>query len=215
MGPHNPPSHPEALERLAEQFAAHDYRLESLVRWIVLSDAFGVSSKVSTSNLADAPEAGERPLFSRYYSRQMQPEQVYESLKIAAAAQKNGGGAGELEKARLSWLGQFTRQMGTDDGEEQNTFNGDIRQSLIMMNGPLMQRATSHEQGSLIDRVSQSRLPFEEQVEHLFLAALARKPTKRELEVAAEIHGKRTESASALQDIWWALLNSNEFIVDH
>lgn len=215
MGPHNPPSHPQLLDRLADQFAAHEYQLPALMRWIVLSDAFGGSSKVGADSLADAPEAGEMPLFSRYYTRQMQPEQVYESLQIAAAARKNGNGAGELEKARLAWLGQFTRDMGTDDGEERSTFNGDIRQSIIMMTGPLTERAISHEQGSMLERVSQSKLTFNEKVEHLFLAAVARKPTKPELEKASEIHKARGDVAPALQDIWWALLNSNEFILDH
>lgn len=215
MGSHNPPSHPQLLDRLAGQFAAHEYQLPDLMRWIVLSDAFSVSSKVGTDNLADAPEAGELPQFSRYYTRQMQPEQVYESLQIVAAARKNGNGDGELEKARLAWLGQFTREMGTDDGEEQSTFNGDIRQSIIMMNGPLTQRAISHDQGSILDRVSQSKLSFDEKVEHLFLAAVARKPTKVEHDVAADIHKRRGDVPSALQDIWWALLNSNEFILDH
>ena len=55
-----------------------------------------------------------------------------------------------------------------------------------------------------------------EKVEHLFLAALSRKPTSRELPAIAKILASaKDKPAIALEDIWWALLNSNEFILDH
>src|SRR5207248_6505805 len=38
MGPHNAPSHPEVLERLSREFVAHNYNLQKLYRWIVLSE---------------------------------------------------------------------------------------------------------------------------------------------------------------------------------
>jgi hypothetical protein len=53
-------------------------------------------------------------------------------------------------------------------------------------------------------------------VEHLFLASLSRKPTGRELTAIAKILANaKDKPAAALEDIWWALLNSNEFILDH
>jgi hypothetical protein len=59
-------------------------------------------------------------------------------------------------------------------------------------------------------------MKFDQKVGHLFLSALSREPTKRELAAAATIRqaGGGNETA-ALEDIWWALLNSNEFILDH
>ncbi len=215
MGPHNPPAHPQLLDRLAQEFQSHDYDMKDLIRWITLSDAFGRSSKLAGESLADAPEFGQQPLFSRYYSRQMQPEEVYESLMVVAQAQKPGQDFSQAEKARLQWLGQFTQNMGTDEGEETSTFHGNISQSLIMMNGPLMQRAVSHEHGSLLNRVAQSNMSPSEKIEHLFLSALARKPNKRESDLALKLYQDNKNPAIALQDIWWALLNSNEFILDH
>jgi hypothetical protein len=216
MGPHNPPSHPQLLERLAQEFQSHDYDMQDLIRWMALSDAFGRSSKVAGDSLVDVPEYGQQPLFSRYYSRQMQPEEVYESLMVVAQAHKPGQDFSQTEKARLQWLGQFTQNMGTDEGEETSTFQGNIRQSLIMMNGPLMQRAVSHEHGSLLNRVAQSNMSPQEKIEHLFLSAVARKPNKRESDLALKLYqDHKTNPVVALQDIWWALLNSNEFILDH
>ncbi|MCO6457581.1 MAG: DUF1549 domain-containing protein, partial [Pirellulaceae bacterium] len=214
MGPHSPPSHPELLEQLAGQFSAHKYDLRALLRWIALSEAFGLSSRVTEGTLADRPDAGSQPLFSRYYTRQLPPEEVYHSLELVAAARAEGQTPG-TEQARLDWLGQFTRNMGTDEATETSTYAGDIRQSLIIMNGPLMRQATTPRAGSVLQQVLASEMPAEEKVEHLFLAALSRQPTRRELTLIGQMLDSAGDLNTALQDVWWALLNSNEFILDH
>ena len=57
---------------------------------------------------------------------------------------------------------------------------------------------------------------FEQKIEHLFLAAVSRKPTKTEQKRAQELLKQRNDQPElALEDIWWALLNSNEFLSDH
>lgn len=216
IGPSNQPSHPELLAKLSEQFAAHDYDLRKLMKWVVLSDAFGRSSRITPNNLADAPEAGSVALFSHYYTRQMQAEEVYNSLLIAADLRKKAGSQPELAAARVDWLAQFNRPMGTDDSEEETHFNGAMRQSLIMMNGELMRRAVSSGDGSFLKHLQESNLKPEEKVEHLFLAALSRPPSKRELEAVRKISAQVPDNPNAaLEDIWWSLLNSNEFILDH
>jgi hypothetical protein len=213
MGPHNEPMHPQVLERVAGEFAAHDYDLKELVRWIALSKPFALSSKVLPENTADAAEYGEQPLFARYYTRQLQPEEVYQSLLVAAGA-RPGGDFAQREAAKLAWLGQFTRDMETDEGDEANSFDGAISQSLVLMNGPLTRRVVSREDGSMLAKLAASSLTPPQKVEHLFLSALARKPNRRELELAQSMFSAHDE-AETLETIWWALLNSNEFILDH
>ena len=215
MGAENAPSHPELLERLATEFVAHDYDLKSVVRWIVLSDAFSRSSKLSADNLADAPEAGGVPLFTHYYSRQLPAEEVYNSLLAAAEIRKNADGKG-LAQARVDWLGQFSRSMATDDAEEESQFDGSLRQSIIMMNGDLMRRAVSSQHEGLLQKVAQSKLSLDKKIGHLFLASLSREPSKRELDAARKIVASNAgNEAAAMEDVLWALLNSNEFILDH
>ncbi len=216
IGPSNQPSHPELLAKLSDQFAAHNYDVRKLMKWLVLSDAFSRSSRITANNLADAPEAGSAPLFSHYYTRQLQVEEVYNSLLIAADLRKKSSNQSELAKARIDWLAQFNRPMGTDDSEEETHFNGAMRQSLIMMNGDLMRKAVSSGEGSLLKHLQLSNLKPDEKVEHLFLAALSRQPNKRELEAVKQLSAQhRDHPAAVLEDIWWALLNSNEFILDH
>lgn len=208
--PGNPISHPEVLTLLADQFRAHNYSLRQLISWIARTEAFGRSSRITETNIADAPEAGQGPWFSRYYTRQMQPEAVFDSLRLVAEARRSLGPHAD----RMRFLGQFAERMGTDDGEELHTFSGDIRQSLLLMTGSAMQQATSSEEGAVLRHVIQSKMSAEEKITHLFLAAVARPPSAQELKLGLEMLAKNPQEI-ALQDIWWALLNSNEFILDH
>jgi hypothetical protein len=48
------------------------------------------------------------------------------------------------------------------------------------------------------------------------MAALSRMPTRQELMISNELLAARNGNVgAALQDIWWALLNTNEFILNH
>jgi hypothetical protein len=58
-------------------------------------------------------------------------------------------------------------------------------------------------------------MPFDQKVEHLFLAALGRNPSQREARAAATaLAAANDDHSAALEDIWWSLLNSNECILD-
>ena len=100
MGPHNPPSNPDLLDRLASDFARPaarrigrhgGYDLKELIRWIVLSEPYALSSKYSGKNRTDDPTLGEKPQFSHFYLRQMRAEELYESMLVATAADRTKG----------------------------------------------------------------------------------------------------------------------------
>ena len=213
MGPHNPASHPELLDELAVHFAESGYDMRRLMRWIVLSKPYALSSRQIDENLADNPDGGKQ-LFARYYSRQMEAEQLFHSLQMLAKNPKPSGGLIASADARHSWLGQVNQKMGDDEDSEVSSLNGGVTQSLLMMNGGLMRQATDA-QAAVLNNVIASKMSPPEKVEHLFLASLSRPPTKKELNAISEILKARKNEAAALQDIWWALLNSNEFILDH
>ena len=232
MGPHNPPTHPELFEFLAEQFRIQEYDRKKLIRWIVLSRPYSLSSRATDGNQLDDPTQGETPKFSRFYLRQMRAEELYESLMVATKAARGSYKQREAEKAR--WLRQFSRAFGTDEGGESTTFNGSIPQALMMFNGELVKAATQTGGSGFLAQVVGSNAKPPEKIRQLFLAALSRKPTKKELKMANALlsarsadrknyRGKQWERkdkdvdplAAALQDMWWAILNSNEFIMNH
>ena len=234
MGPHNPPTHPELLEELAEAFRQSGYDLQRLTRWIALSDAYALDSRARKSNQNDDPSLGEKPQFSRFYLRQLSAEQVYDSLLTATRADEVVADD-RRDRARQNWLRQFNTAFGNDENGEATSFDGSIPQSLAMMNSQLMQRATtlawsqpekseyqnksgqkSEPVGFLSSVAYDDSLDNGEKVKRLYLAALARQPDRSELRTANGLLARRKGKAhEALRDIWWALLNSNEFILQH
>ncbi len=217
MGPHNPSTHPALLDYLAGQVRKKNFDLKPLIGWITLSQPYALSSRTNETNVkVDDPLMGETPKFSHFYLRQMRAEELYESLVIATEAQKTRGSYSEQEKAKGDWLRQFIVAFGTDDGEETTTFNGTIPQALMMFNGDLIKRATSKDNGSFLSGVAKDSTRSVQKINLLFMTALARKPTKKELTVANQLLlARKGDVTGALQDIWWAVLNSNEFILNH
>lgn len=217
MGPHNAPTHPELLDYLGKEFRKNSFNLKELVKWIVLSEPYALSSRVVPGNKADDPLLGETPKFSHFYLRQMRAEELYESLVVATAADKTQASYEAQEKLKGDWLRQFVIAFGTDEGDETTTFNGTIPQALMMFNGELIKKATSPDKGSFVWTVAANpKLQPAEKINYLFVAGLARNANNNEVMIANKLFvARKGDAAAALQDIWWAVLNSNEFIMNH
>lgn len=213
FGPHNPPSNPELIERLGADFAAYGYDVKALVRWITSSEAYHLTSAATAQNERD------EVLFSHMTLKPMSPEQLFDSLLVATAAHKTGSGD-DKDRKRDQWLRQFVFTFGNDEGDEGSSFQGTIPQALMMMNGDLMEEATSGKPGSFLASVlEQARMqrgsaePYV--VQQLYLAALSRPPTKKEMNAAGAFLGNNPDPIGVMQDLFWALLNSNEFVLVH
>ncbi|MEW4454960.1 DUF1549 domain-containing protein [Bremerella sp. JC817] len=216
MGPHNRPTHPELVTYLGEEVRKNSFNLKDLIRWITLSEAYGLSSRITKSNALDDPTVGEPPKFSHFYLRQMQAEQLYESLLVATQAHKTRGNYEDQEKKKSEWMRQFVTAFGTDEGDEATTFNGTIPQALMMFNGDLVMDAVSTKPGSFIHTMAAEGRDGKEAINDLYMATIARRPTRNELQAANYLIGvHKGDMAKALQDVFWALLNSNEFILNH
>ncbi|MDA1231848.1 MAG: DUF1549 domain-containing protein, partial [Planctomycetota bacterium] len=92
MGPHNPASHPELLDRLSREFVTSGYDLKNLIRTICATEAYSLGSQSNDKNKSDDPAAGEMPLFSHMYLKSMEAEQMYDSLIVASNAHQSGRG---------------------------------------------------------------------------------------------------------------------------
>jgi len=213
LGPHNAPSNPELLDYLAQEFRSSEFDVRQLMSWIALSKPYALSSRRTRGNEKDDPLLGESPKFTHFYIRQMEAEQLYESLLIANEAQTQGSYE-EQEKNKNMWLRQFTTAFGTDEGQESTTFNGTIPQILMMFNGDLIRKSTAVTKGTMINRLA-SMDSYNKSVDELFVKGLSRKPTGKEKELAKSILSARGDTAEALKDVWWVVLNTNEFIFNH
>ncbi len=215
MGPHKAPSHPELLDRLTAEFVQSGYDLKQLIRWITNSRAYQLTSEIDRKNKSDDPAAGTSPLFSRMYVKRMNAEQVFDSLKIATSDGRSvRSDWGVSDAQRRQWLQQFVTTFGTDENDESTTFDGTIPQALMMMNGPLITNAIRTDEGSLLYDVLSSRASDGRRVRRLFVTTLGRAPSRRESRRLSQLVRGRDRTA-AFQDLLWALLNSNEFIMNH
>jgi hypothetical protein len=216
LGPHNPPSHPALLDRLADEFVKSGYDIKQLCRWICNSESYNLASRFTKGNKIDDPSAGEVPLFSHMYVKTMDVEQLYESLLIATNADAAGqGGYEQAQRQREQYLRQFVQIFGGNDDDEPTLFSGSIPQALLLMNGDLVQNAISAKQGSyLYTLLMENRSRTDPQIINaLFQAALGRTATSGEISKLRKHMGR--DRLVFYQDLYWALLNSNEFIVNH
>ena len=215
LGPHNPASHPELLSKLAAEFRKSSYDLKQLITWITLSRSYNLASVLGSNNEIDDPSIGEMPKFSRFYLRQMSAEQLYQSLVIVTDASSQGSYE-EQERERNRWLQQFVVAFGTDEGDEATTFNGSIPQALMLFNGDLTKKAISTANGGFIDRLTKTGKSPRDRVNDLFITGLARRPSRNEMTIANKLlFARKGNEKEMLQDMWWAILNSNEFIMQH
>lgn len=213
FGAHNPPSHPALLDQLTADFKANHYNIKDLIRWVCASKAYHVSSRMNKSNEKDDI------LFSHFIVRPMTPEQLFDSLITATSAHKAAGKGSDEQ--RRQWLKQFVVTFSNDEAGETTNFQGTIPQALMMMNGDLMAKAVGGKSGSYLAHVlEQSKLQRKVPalrfiVNDLYLAALSRYPSAGELKRASVFLRSNPDAIAVLEDLFWALLNSNEFVLIH
>jgi len=220
MGPHQPASHPELLATLSQQFIQSGYDVKQLIRWICQSEPYQLSSRFSDANHADDPSLGEMPAFSRMYVKPMTAEQTYDSFLTATKAHQVGAlDWTQAERNRQQWLQQFVVNYDTDENEEAISFDGSVGNALSLMNGPLIDKALDVSPGSFLGEVVRQKSTENDKIRALCLAALSRPPAPAELASmrkmvkGAATRRDRERPEAAYQDLFWALLNSNEFVM--
>jgi hypothetical protein len=208
LGAENPPSHPELLDALARAFAAHQFDLHYMIRAIVASRAYGLSSA------GDSATGDDPRLFARMPVRGMTPLQLYESLMQASGLPREPEQPPYL-RGDASFRREFLEKFASPD-EKATEPQTSILQVLTLMNGRLMTAAVSLEAGGTLPAIAAADfLDTPARLEALYLAALGRRPRPDELARLTAYVERSGKPALALADIFWALLNSAEFRLIH
>ena len=209
----NPPLFPELLELLANQLVDNQFDVKSIIRSITATKAYQLTSRMSHES-QDQPE-----MFSRMQPKGLTPEQLFDSVASATGFYQpfnlqNRAFVMQNPDARTLFLEQFNNQ--EESVIERETT---ILQALSMMNGSFIADATDPAQSRTLAAVVDFPLmSTSDRVETLFLAALCRKPTKAESEGLTKYvdsGGPKKDSKQAIADVFWALLNSSEFLFNH
>jgi len=212
FGEHNPLVHPRLLERLSEAFAEVGYDLKLLYTWVCTSDAYGLTSSTNSTN--EKPEADV--FFSRMLLKALTPEQMLESLWVATRGKSDVADSPAARDRRRNWTASLVRNFGDDEGNEV-TFNGTVVQALLMMNGREINAEILSPDGTVVGAIKKHKSAFGSVVGDIYMAALSRRPTDTEMAAVRRVADRwqgRTD-ASFHADLMWALLNSNEFILNH
>jgi hypothetical protein len=210
----NQPSNPELLDALANAFVEHNYDLKYLIRAIVLSKPYQLTSKQTHESQLDTTA------FARMSVKSLTAEQFFDSLALATYYNEStpvrGGGRGGnnvVVSPRDEFIARFANN--TDKRTEPQT---SILQALALMNGKFLDDITSVDRGQLLGSVIDFARTNEECVEMLYMATLSRKPTADELAKGVRYLGSggvSNDSKKAAADLFWVLLNSSEFLFNH
>jgi hypothetical protein len=226
FGQHNEPSFPELLDRLAEDWSKnYQHNPKDVIRWICNSRPYGLSSIANETN--DKPE--DEVFFARMLLKAMTPEQLFES--IMTATQPKVAKTDQMAMREV-WLNKLVLGFGNDEGLE-TTFNGTVIQALMLMNGAEINKFIMDEKQGTVSKVLKqeffSKGNAAKAVTELYMTALNRPPSGAELTKilnykmitlprVAPPKGPQQVAAfwtGYYQDLYWAIINSNEFFLNH
>jgi hypothetical protein len=204
------PSQPAVLDELARGFVEQKYDVRWLIRTITATRAYHLSS------VRSHPSQDDPRHFARLTVRGLSAGQLFDSLAQATGFREEGPAGGRLDilgtgTARGEFLTKFA------SSERSAEAQTSILQALTLMNGRLMTAATNVRRSEMLQGVIDAPfLDVSAKIETLHLATLSRKPTARELDrLSRYVESGTNGQAEALADVFWALLNSAEFVVNH
>jgi hypothetical protein len=212
----NPPSHPELLQELSRQFVLNKYDIKYMIKAMTASQAYQLTSAQSH------PSQANPRVFGAMQLKGLSPEQLLDSLNMAVGnmngttLQFQPGFAGRRAFNQMSFE---LRNKFANYADKRTEYQTSILQALALMNGKMTADATSLTRGGTLAAIADS--PFmdtESKLNALYLASLSRKMRPEEASKFVryvESGGPSKDQSKALADIYWALLNSSEFILNH
>ena len=212
------PTHPQLLTKLAESFIASNYDLRALIRTIVVSNAYQLSSRYTPGAWNEA----WAPYYARHYPRRLMAEELFDAIlkSTGVAANLAVSGGGSVPRAMLlpdpteggafaKFLNHFER--GNRDDEPRNA-DSSIVQALALLNDRVVtDRIDSTNAASLVARLIQQSADPGTIAEGLYLNTLSRYPTVDE-KAQAVAYLKSGELARKTEDLQFALINKLEFL---
>ena len=213
----NPPSNPELLDALADDFVKNKFSLKHLVKVIVKSRTYQLSSMPNEFNQHDKQN------YARYYPKRMSAEVLYDAVNQVTASPPTFPGVPQDRNAPKRaimlpdesfssyFLDVFGRPQRISACECERVSEANLAQALHLLNSDEIQNKLARGSGRADQMVADKR-PDGAKIEELFLWAFGRKPTKDQMDVALEQIEKHAKSKkTAYENILWALINSKEF----
>lgn len=216
----NPASNPELLQHLGNYFADHQFNIKKLIKHIVLSNAYGLSSVPTERNQVDTR------YFSRHFRERLRAEVLLDSVIQITGVPENFAAMASETRSKELWthrigslfLDAYGRPDPNQDPPCERIASPTVVQTLHLMNSENLFKKVTAKEGWAAELAKSERSPAEI-VELLYLSIYSRYPSEKELDIAVSIYDNRdkSEDSSELrqqhtEDLMWALMNTPEFV---
>ncbi len=212
----NPPSNAPLLDELTRQFVQHGYSQKWVIRTVMQSRAYQLSSRKNDYNKDD------EIYFSHANTRMLTAEQLLDAICDVTGVcepytgQPKGTRAVDLpdpptDNYFLKIFGQPQREMSC---QCERSTESNLSQALQMINGPVVHNKLRDESGRIPQMIKTGK-SNDAIIQSLYLTALARLPATEEVAVSKAHIARSTDRRQALEDIGWAILNCKEFLFQH
>jgi hypothetical protein len=224
LRPSNPPINPKLLDHLAGELVSHRFDLRHLFRLILTSKTYQLSGIPTGDNVGDTSH------FSHYRIRRLGAEQLLDAITRVTESPESFGSAIPEPYVRLPadvravqlgdgsfgtpFLELFGRPPRDTPYESERCLKPSMRQALALVNSVELDRKIV---GSpRIARLLKEGRTEAQIVDELYWAALSRQPTQAERAAAvAYLAADPKARPQRLQDVLWAILNTQEFLFNH
>src|SRR5712692_6238956 len=211
----NPASNPELLDALASDFVKNKYGLKHLLRTIMKSRAYQLSSIKIPSNEGDVSNVH----YTRFTVRRLSAEQMADALDFATGTREKYPGLplgtraiqlpdSGVKSYLLDVFGRPPRQV-TCECERASQPN--IAQALHLLNGDALNKKIANPTGR-IETLLKAKKTNEQIVEELYLATLSRLPDRDEIDLAQRWLREAPTPREGLHDVLWVVLKSRDLM---
>ena len=213
----NLPSNTPLLDWLAHDFVEHGFDLKHLMRTVMRSQVYQLSSLPNRNNVTD------NRYFSRSYRRRLPAEVLLDAVCEVTGTTETFQGVPPGFRAIQTWnnhldsefLDAFGRPNSSADCPCERETRPSVVQALHLMNSNRLQSKIANTDGRA-KKLAQGPLSPEEIVTELYFSTYCRAPESEELKTAAAAFSASSATRqTATEDVMWALLNSAEFVFNH
>ncbi|HZL89304.1 MAG TPA: DUF1549 domain-containing protein [Pirellulaceae bacterium] len=206
----NPPSHPELLDLVANELAAHQFDMKWLLKEIALSRAYQRASAVVGENAAELP----RETYAAALEKPLSAEQL-----LAAMLQATGDGKPLVlnleDKSTKDLIAKFEKAFANPAREPEVGFAPSVKAALFVLNDATVLSWLKPAGGNLAERLVKQ--PDATSIaDELYISVLNRPSSDDEKKDVADYLAKRADQREkAVGNLIWSLLASNEFGINH
>jgi hypothetical protein len=213
----NPPANGPLLDALTHAFVESGYDRKALLKLILSSRTYQASVRTTVTNSSD------NRLFSHQTPRLLEAEQLLDAIGQVTGVADTFAGLPTTTKATqlpapdladVPFLEIFGQPQRSTVCACERTGDSNLGMAIAMFNGEMMHSKLANESNRFRQGLAKGR-PVVELIDELYLAALCRLPEETERNAAAAHVATRESPADGLEDVCWALLNTDEFLFQH